>query len=57
MRRTEILWQAAIEQEFESVKIIFKIISEGENASNDNKFVDCQMVFNIKMEDFCERHV
>ena len=46
------LWQNAIQRETENVKITFQIISQGGKPPNRVQYVNCHMVFDIKMEDF-----
>ena len=36
----------------ENVKIAFQIILKGDKPPNGFQYVNCDMVFNIKMEDF-----
>ena len=50
------LWQDAIQKEMENVKIECKIIPKGKKPPNGFQYVNCHMVFDIKMEDFQERH-
>ena len=46
------LWMDAISKELATVKLAFKILQDGKLAPIDHQFVHCQMVFDIKMEDF-----
>ena len=43
------LWQDAIQKEMENVKIAFQITSEGEKMPNGFQYVDCLMLFELKM--------
>ena len=45
------LWQDAIQKEMENVKIAFQIIPDGKKPPNGFQYVNCHMVFDIKMED------
>ena len=38
--------------EVKNVKIAFQILYSDETAPNDFKFINCFMVFDVKMEDF-----
>ena len=46
------LWQDAIQKEIENVKIVFLIICKGKKPPSGFLYVNCHMVFDIKMEDF-----
>ena len=46
------IWQHDIQKEIENVKIAFQTIPEGKKPSNGFQYVNCHMVFNIKMENF-----
>ena len=46
------LWADAIATETKNVKFDFKILDDGEMAPRDHKFVQCHMIFDIKMENF-----
>ena len=46
------LWQAAIQKEMENVKITFQTVTKGEKPPNGSQYVNCHMVFDIKIEDF-----
>ena len=46
------LWQDAIQEEIENVKIAFKIVPEYKKPPNGFQYVNCHMVFDIKMEEF-----
>ena len=47
-----ILWQDTIQKEMENVKITFQIIPEGDLPPNGFQYVNCHMIFDIKMENF-----
>ena len=49
-----ILWQDAIEEEMENLKIAFQFLTNSEKAPNGYKYVDYNVVFDIKMEDLYE---
>ena len=46
------LWADATSKEMENVKVAFKILSDWKSAPIGHQFVQCHMVFDIKMEDF-----
>ena len=46
------LWADAIATEKKNVKVAFKILDDGEMAPRDHQFVNCHMIFDIKMENF-----
>ena len=50
------LWHDSIQKEMGNVKIAFQIIPKGEKPPNGFQYVNCHMVFDIKMEDFQIRH-
>ena len=39
-------------QKNESLEVTFKILIDGEKAPNGFQFINCHLVFDIKMEDF-----
>ena len=47
-----ILWADAVSKELENVIVTFDILTDGKKAPICHQFVSCQMVFNIKMEQF-----
>ena len=44
--------QDAIQKKMKNIKVAFQIISEGEKSPNGFQYVDCHMMFDIKMENF-----
>ena len=46
------LQKDATEKEMENVKIRFQIILDGKRVLNSSKYLNCHMVFKIKIEDF-----
>ena len=44
------LQAGAISKELENVRVVFKILPDGKNASIDHPFVQYHMVFSIKMK-------
>ena len=46
------LWQDIIQKEIENVKITFQIIPEGEKPPTGSQYINCDIVFDIKMKDF-----
>ena len=46
------LWADAIATEMKNVKVAFKILDDGEMAPQDHQFVNCHLIFDIKMENF-----
>ena len=49
------LWAHAISKEMENVRMTFEIISDGKPVPIGHQFVQCHMVFNVKMEDFRQK--
>ena len=49
------LWQGAIQKEMENMKITFQTILEGKKPHNWFLYVNCHMVFDIKVEDFLRK--
>jgi hypothetical protein len=48
-------WATAIAIEMKEVKIAFKILDDSENVPPDHQFIQCHMVFDVKMEDFRQK--
>ena len=48
-------WQDAIAKEMENVKDKFQVIPNSEKAPDGYQFVNCHMVFDLKMEEFRRR--
>ena len=46
------LWADAISKDMENVRVGFEVLQDGKSASISHQFVQCHMVFDIKMEDF-----
>ena len=46
------LWADAISKEMENVRVAFKVLPDGKSVPIGHQFVQCHMVFDIKMEDF-----
>ena len=44
------LWQDAIAKEMAAVRVAFKILNNGQEPPVGHKYMDCHMVFEIKME-------
>ena len=49
---SKIFWQDAIWKEIEYLKIAFQIIPKGNKPVNGFQYINCHMVFHIKMEKF-----
>ena len=49
------LWANAISKEMENVRVAFEILPDGESLPIGHQFVQCHMVFNIKMQDFSHK--
>ena len=47
-----ILWADAISKEMENIRVAFEVLPDGKSAPIGHQFVQCHMVFDIKMEDF-----
>ena len=45
-------WQDASAKKMGEVKVAFQIFDNGKKAPNNYQFVNCHIVFNIKMENF-----
>ena len=46
------LWVDAISKEMENVRVAFIVLQDGKSVLIGHQFVQCHMVFNVKMEDF-----
>ena len=46
------LWADVISKEMENVRVVFEILPDGKLVHIGHQFVQCDMVFDIKMEDF-----
>ena len=46
------LWAYAISKEMEDVRVAFEVLSDGKLVPVGHQFVQCHMVFDVKMEDF-----
>ena len=46
------LWADAISKEMENVRVAFKVLPDGKPVPIGHQFVQCHIVFNVKMEDF-----
>ena len=46
------LWTDAMSKELDNVKMAFDILPDGKKAPKDPQFVQCHIVFDIKMENF-----
>ena len=46
------MWADAISNEMENVRVAFEILPDGKPVSIGHQFVQCPMVFDIKMKDF-----
>ena len=49
------LWADAISKEVKNVRVAFEVLPDWKSVPIGNQFVKCQMVFNIKMEDFRQK--
>ena len=54
MKNENTLWQDTIQKGMENVKVTFQIIPKGEKTPN-GQHVNCHMVLDIKMDDFCRK--
>ena len=43
-------WADDISKEMENVRVIFKVLPEGKSVPIGHQFVQCHMVFDVKME-------
>jgi hypothetical protein len=46
------LWQDAIAKEMSAVRVAFKILNDGQEPPPGHQFMDCHMVFDIKLDGF-----
>ena len=46
------LWADTISKEMENIRVALKVLTDGKSMSICHQFVQCHMVFDIKMEDF-----
>ena len=46
------LWQDAIEKQMENVRVAFQTTPEDKKAPSGYEYINCYMVFDIKMKDF-----
>ena len=44
------LWREAIEKEMRNNRVAFEILGEGERAPRGYSFIDCHMIFDVKMD-------
>ena len=52
VKNGNILWADAVSKEPENIIVAFEILHNGKKAPICSQFVQCHMVFNIKMKDF-----
>ena len=48
-------WANAIATKMKKVKAAFKILPDGTSAPNGYQKINCHMIFDVKMEDFCQK--
>ena len=46
------LWTGTISKEMQNVRVAFEVLPNGKSVPIGNQFVQCHMVFDIKMKDF-----
>jgi hypothetical protein len=46
-------WRDAIAKEMKNVHVAFNVLTDGAAPPPDHQYICCQMIFDIKMEDFC----
>ena len=49
------LWQYAIQKEMRSVKVAFDILGDNAQVPSGYKCINCHMIFDVKMENFCRK--
>ena len=54
-KNVKTFWSAAISKEMKNVRFAFQILDENKEVPIGYKFICCQMIFNVKMEDFCRK--
>ncbi len=47
------LWVDAIVKEMENIRVAFNALEDDRNVPHGVQFVECHIIFDIKMEDFC----
>ena len=48
-------WADGIASEMNNVKVAFDVLPYGQNAPIRHPFLKCHMLFDVKMEDFCQK--
>ncbi len=54
-RNGNTMWADAIAKEMKNVLVAFDPLEDDAQPPNGYKFVQCHMIFNVKMEDFARR--
>jgi hypothetical protein len=49
------MWQDAIQKEMNNVTVAFKMLDKGEEVPPAYKYIDCHMIFDVKMENFRQK--
>ena len=52
-RNSNTLWTDSITKEMKNVQIAFKILANGDMVPVGYQRMQCHMIFDVKMEDFC----
>ncbi|KAL7490120.1 LOW QUALITY PROTEIN: hypothetical protein ACHAW6_016145 [Cyclotella cf. meneghiniana] len=45
-------WHSVIELEIKNVQFVFDVLADGAMPPPDHQYMRCQMIFDVKMEDF-----
>jgi len=45
----------AIAKEMEAVKVAFKIIENGKSVPPNYQWMECHMIFDVKLDGFCQK--
>lgn len=46
-------WRDAIEKEMRNLRVAFDVLKDGAAPPPDHQYIRCNMIFDVKMEDFC----
>ena len=50
-KNDNILWAGAISKDMENVRVAFNVLPDGKSVLIGHQFVQCNKIFDIKMED------
>jgi hypothetical protein len=49
------MWQDTIQKEMNNATVAFKMLDEGEEIPPAYKYIDCHIIFDVKMESFRQK--